>query len=198
MWIRSRHTTLWNELSRTSLMGGDGVRITMVDGKRPQAPTLQALFEGALPSGSRYSGRCTSVSMLLACCCHRFRCWDMQRMTDAIRMAIPRMAMDRSQLAVYLCRWQTRLLCYKTLSKDALLSIMAIAVESKSKPNPVCGVLLPAPNGFCTASACSVQGTIARPKRRLPEHGYALCANHMVPIVDTPVCPVGGSVYDAV
>ena len=89
------------------LLDGPDARCEIVDDGLPShIPPLQRLLEPV--SGDPFGGRCAMLCLLVMCCCLRFNCHDLQRMTDALRCVLLALPDDRRHDSIMrgLCSWQ--------------------------------------------------------------------------------------------
>lgn len=71
-------------------------------------PYLQELIEPE-DAGTTYSGRCSTLVLLLIICCLRFSCHDIARMVYILRCVLADRQAARTTLAMLLTQWRPRL-----------------------------------------------------------------------------------------
>ena len=117
-------------------------------GAMPHSETLQGLIE---PRGEgALSGRCTTVTLLVICCCLRFHCRDVQLLVDAMRCVLRSVANAdrRSKFLEGLCTWQCEMKVAASLAHedpDHVLRAMRLLHDREflsAEMMPSCGVFL--------------------------------------------------------
>ena len=114
-----------------------------VDGGDDQE-SLQGLIEPG--HGSLLSGRCTTVTLLVICCCLRFHCRDVQLLVDALRCVFRSIADEfrRDELLQGLCAWQCEMRTALGDRERLLRAMRLLHYEPhlSAAVQPTCGVFL--------------------------------------------------------